>query len=109
MLRQIAPHLALKLGDLLEREQAGDHRAFIQNDEYDIVHKKWHLTPREWEISSSLFAGEGDQEIADRLCISFSTLRKHIYNIYKKIDVNNRVQLFSAIKTLLDNENKTRR
>lgn len=109
MLRQLAPHLALKLGDLLEREQAGDHRAFIQNDEYDIVHKKWHLTPREWEISSSLFTGEGDQEIADRLCISFSTLRKHIYNIYKKIDVNNRVQLFLAIKTLLDNENKTRR
>ncbi|HSR35592.1 MAG TPA: response regulator transcription factor [Desulfurivibrionaceae bacterium] len=50
------------------------------------------LTSREIEILTLIAGGAGNQQIADRLCISTSTVKTHIYNIYKKIDVPNRLQ-----------------
>jgi DNA-binding NarL/FixJ family response regulator len=37
--------------------------------------------------------GYANKEIADRLFISTETVKKHIYNVYKKLGVQNRVQL----------------
>jgi len=50
------------------------------------------LTPREIEILAMVAAGAKNEEIADRLCISPHTVKTHIYNIFKKINVPNRLQ-----------------
>ena len=50
------------------------------------------LTPREIEILSQISMGEGNDAIAENLCISSHTVRTHIYNIFKKINVPNRLQ-----------------
>jgi LuxR family transcriptional regulator of csgAB operon len=50
------------------------------------------LTPREVEILAMVAAGAKNEEIADRLCISPHTVKTHIYNIFKKINVPNRLQ-----------------
>lgn len=50
------------------------------------------LTPREVEILSMVALGTKNEDIADRLCISPNTVKTHIYNIFKKIDVPNRLQ-----------------
>ena len=50
------------------------------------------LTTREMEILSLVAAGITNEEIADRLCISPHTVRTHVYNIFKKINVPNRLQ-----------------
>ncbi|RJQ56721.1 MAG: DNA-binding response regulator [Desulfobacteraceae bacterium] len=50
------------------------------------------LTTRETEILTQIAAGATNEEIADRLCISPHTVRTHIYNIFKKINVPNRLQ-----------------
>ena len=58
---------------------------------------KYGLTSREREVVLLIVSGRDDREIADSLCISLSTMRKHTYNAYKKLDVNNRTQLCALI------------
>ncbi|MBW1994287.1 MAG: response regulator transcription factor, partial [Deltaproteobacteria bacterium] len=59
------------------------------------------LTTREMEILSLVAAGIKNEEIADRLCISPHTVRTHVYNICKKINVPNRLQAaLWAVKNL---------
>ena len=50
------------------------------------------LTPREIEIVSMIATGAANAHIADKLCISPHTVKTHLYNIFKKINVPNRLQ-----------------
>jgi len=50
------------------------------------------LTVREKEILQRLSEGMKNAEIASELAISLNTVKTHIYNIYKKIGVSNRLQ-----------------
>jgi PAS domain S-box-containing protein len=51
------------------------------------------LSNREREVCVLLMQGLSNQEIAERLFISSGTVKNHIYNIYDKTDVKNRVEL----------------
>jgi DNA-binding NarL/FixJ family response regulator len=50
------------------------------------------LSNRENEILELLAKGMLYKEIAARLFISQETVRKHVYHIYEKLHVNNRVE-----------------
>jgi DNA-binding NarL/FixJ family response regulator len=50
------------------------------------------LTRRERQILSLISIGASNDEIADRLNISSNTVRTHVYNLYRKISVPNRMQ-----------------
>ncbi len=50
------------------------------------------LSNRELEVLRLIAVGCSNQEIADRLVVGISTVKKHINHIYDKLDVKNRTQ-----------------
>lgn len=58
------------------------------------------LSGREIEVLKLIEAGSSNQEIASRLFISITTVKKHISNIYAKLDVKTRTQAVSRGKEL---------
>lgn len=52
------------------------------------------LSAREYEILELLVKGRLYKEISSTLNISQETVRKHVYNIYKKLHINNRVEAY---------------
>jgi len=50
------------------------------------------LTQREIEIIGLLGSGASNTQIAERLFVSEHTVKSHLYNTFKKINVNNRTQ-----------------
>jgi LuxR family transcriptional regulator of csgAB operon len=56
------------------------------------VEDKSTLTCRELEILSFVCTGSTNEEIANKMCISTNTVKTHLYKIFKKIHVENRLQ-----------------
>lgn len=54
---------------------------------------KYNLTSRECEILEYLFQGLQNEVISKKLFISDNTLRKHIYNIFAKLNIKHRWEL----------------
>lgn len=54
--------------------------------------KKEKLTRREYEVLSLIAEGQNNREIAETLFISEKTVKNHVSNIFKKIDVNDRTR-----------------
>ncbi len=50
------------------------------------------LTPREREILDRLSKGHSHKEVANELFVSPTTVRKHIFNIYEKLQVHSKVE-----------------
>ena len=50
------------------------------------------LTAREAEILAMVASGATNEQISDRLFLSRHTVKTHVYNIFKKINVTNRLQ-----------------
>jgi ATP/maltotriose-dependent transcriptional regulator MalT len=58
------------------------------------------LTAREVEVLKLIQAGSSNQDIARRLVISISTVKRHISNIYAKLGVKSRTQAVAIGKEL---------
>jgi LuxR family maltose regulon positive regulatory protein len=58
------------------------------------------LSPRELEVLRWMAEGCANQEIARRFVISPMTVKRHISNIYGKLDVKNRVQAIALARAL---------
>ena len=55
--------------------------------------KNYHFTDREEALLEEMIQGKASEEMEKKFYISGSTVRKHIYNIYQKTGVKNRVRL----------------
>ena len=58
------------------------------------------LSERELEVLHSIAAGFQNREIATELTVTLSTVKTHINNIYRKLNVTNRVQAVSRATEL---------
>ncbi|MCF6168297.1 response regulator transcription factor [Lutibacter sp.] len=79
----MTPSIALKTLNLLRNPTSFKNDSLIE---------KIKLTNRETDILQHLSKGLIYNEIAENLIISPSTVRKHIENIYKKLQVHNKME-----------------
>ena len=56
------------------------------------------LSEREEQVARLLILGRTNKEIAETLFVSINTIKSHIKNIYKKLNVSNRIQLVHLIR-----------
>ncbi len=58
------------------------------------------LTIREHEVIRLIAKGLRNKEIADKLSISIVTVKSHLTNIYRKLEVPNRVSMLNKVRNL---------
>lgn len=58
------------------------------------------LTRREKEVIQLLSIGLSYEKIATRLEISHETIKKHLKNIYRKLQVQNKIEALNKVKLL---------
>lgn len=63
----------------------------------DPIAARFSFSPREWEITCQMIQGKSRADIAQNLCISGNTLKRHIANIYRKMGVCNMRQFFAVL------------
>jgi DNA-binding NarL/FixJ family response regulator len=57
------------------------------------------VSGRELEIVAGVLEGLSNNAIAERLFISPGTVEKHLYNIYQKTGIKNRLRLFNLLRS----------
>lgn len=89
-------HLAIRLHQQASGLQSGSVSTKGKTH-YDTTHyiNHYHLTIREVEVLGLLLGGLPNHKICEVLNISPHTLKKHSLNIYKKLDVTSRWELYN--------------
>lgn len=72
----------------------------IENINFDKVFKKHKISKREREVCKLIIEGNSNKDIEEKLYISYNTVKNHVYNIFQKFGVSNRVQLINFFKSL---------
>ncbi|GAB3111828.1 hypothetical protein G8770_11760 [Aestuariicella hydrocarbonica] len=57
-----------------------------------VINLPVKLTPREMHVLEGIYAGQSNATMGDRLNLSEHTIKSHLYNAYKKIGVNSRLE-----------------
>jgi DNA-binding CsgD family transcriptional regulator len=61
------------------------------------LEERFGMTPRQAEIVRLICRGYSNRDIANELCLSLSTVNKHIENIYVKTGASNRLDLLNRV------------
>lgn len=56
------------------------------------------LSKREAEVADLIFRGDSYEDIAEKLFISKLTVKKHVHNLYEKLNVSKRMELINLVR-----------
>ena len=72
-----------------------------QNNKLKDFQQQFSLSNRETQILQYIISGSRNSEIAYKIGISESTVRVHVYHIYKKLGVTSRIEAFNCWKSTM--------
>jgi len=100
MLKNMPAHLLVQClqkvaagGLWMEKESIGHAFEKMLHREAGMRRLATILTPRETEVMGCVATGLSNQQIAEKLIVSEGTVKIHVHNIYRKLGINNRVDL----------------
>ena len=87
-------------------EKHNDVIRFFTQPQIEHIFEKWQLletlSEREKEVLKFILANEKRQIIAQELYVTESTIKKHTANIFRKLEITNRAELFSKAKDFIE-------
>ncbi len=90
--------LIINLYSLIFAHKYFNSPAFIEDNTLtEFFIKKYAVTVKEVEVIELLLAGHTYKEVAEKLYIAPKTVDNHIQNIYKKLEVTSKIQLYNLI------------
>ena len=96
--------LALKLSKPKIETVVVEKEVYISRNDIFVLNKslvtQLELSSRELEILGLMAEGNSNQEIANRLFVSVSTVKTHNQNLFEKLDVKRRTQAVEKAKKL---------
>jgi len=72
----------------------------FDNRQWQHLRKKYNMTPREAQVARLVCCGYDNESLAVTLGIKSSTAKTHVQNIYRKLNVKNRISIL--LQFLLD-------
>ena len=66
----------------------------------EMALKELGISKREFEVLELIAAGLSNQDIADRLFVSTSTVKSHVSNIFAKLDASRRTEAIAKAKEM---------
>ncbi len=90
-----------------EQKLEKSFEAKIQTQKSALQNKIETLTNRQMEVFLLIAAGKSNKEIASEIFIEQSTLKSHINQIYKTLEISNRKQAIKLAKQLEVNSKQT--
>lgn len=99
ILDMLKEHLSYRMSRDMLRSEIREEKLTIKE-----TVEKYQLTKREETILEYLMDGADNTQICNELVISLNTLKKHILNIYRKLGIRNRVQLFKMVREHAGNQ-----
>ena len=70
-------------------DAAPDDKLSFADELFDLR----QLTPREREVARLAYSGLTNPEIADKLCISQYTVKRHMHSIFEKLGISARIEI----------------
>jgi len=96
--------LALKLSKPKIETVVVEKEVYVKRNENFVLNtsliSQLELSKRELEILNLLAQGHSNEEIAEKLFISLSTVKSHNQNLFEKLDVKRRIQAVEKAKRL---------
>ena len=83
-------HIVLSRPPVPEKEE---NVLKLEKEQPEPLWKSKELTRREREIAELAARGLSNREIAEELCITETTVKKHLSNIFEKLEINSRERL----------------
>lgn len=97
VLQLVAPSFRAALRRCLGLSAANDVECFAPSNDIREDEDTGTLTSRELEVARLVADGLSDKEVAERLCISFTTVRTHLKAVFGKLGVDSRVKLATRL------------
>ncbi len=95
--------IGIFLSKKLQKEKIVEKKVFVQKEEFTVNKEKLeqlNISKREYEVLQLICKGMSNQQIAEALFVSENTVKKHVSNLFLKLNVERRTEAIRKAREL---------